>query len=65
MAAQMWRVVSVYRVITLAYAALLIIRDDRDYAHPGAGLAVLAVMTGWSAVTIVAYRWPAGRPTHG
>ena len=61
MAGQMWRVVNVYRVITLAYAALLIIRDDRDYAHPSAGLAVLAVMTGWSAVTIVAYRRPAGR----
>jgi len=61
MAAQMWRVVNVYRVITLAYAALLIIRDDGGYAHPGAGLAVLAVMTVWSAVTIVAYRRPAGR----
>jgi signal transduction histidine kinase len=61
MAAQLWRVVSVYRVITLAYAAVLIIRDDSDYAHPGAGLAVLAVMTGWSAVTIVAYRSAAGR----
>ena len=60
MAAQMWRVVNVYRVITLGYAAVLIIRDDRDYAHPGAGLAVLAVMTGWSAVTVVAYRRPAG-----
>jgi signal transduction histidine kinase len=61
MAAQLWRVVNVYRVITLAYAAVLIIRDDGDYAHPGAGLVVLAVMTGWSAVTIVAYRWPAGQ----
>jgi signal transduction histidine kinase len=61
MAAQMWRVVNVYRVITLGYAAVLIIRNDHAYAHPGAGLAVLAVMTGWSAVTIVAYRRPAGR----
>jgi hypothetical protein len=61
MAAQLWRVVTVYRVITLAYAAVLIIRDDSDYAHPGAGLAVLAVMTGWSAVTIVAYRSAAVR----
>lgn len=61
MAGQMWRVVNVYRVITLGYAALLIIKDDGGYAHPGAGLAVLAVMTGWSAVTIVAYRRPAGR----
>jgi signal transduction histidine kinase len=61
MAVQLWRVVNVYRVITLAYAAVLIIRDDGDYAHPGAGLVVLAVMTGWSAVTIVAYQRPAGR----
>ena len=61
MAAQLWRVVNVYRVITLAYAAVLITRDDGGYAHPGAGLAVLAVMTGWSAVTIVAYRSSAGR----
>jgi signal transduction histidine kinase len=60
-ATQMWRVVSAFRVITLAYAALLIVRNDHAYAHPGAGLLVLAVMTAWSAVTVVAYRWPAGR----
>jgi signal transduction histidine kinase len=62
MAAQLWRVVNVYRVITLAYAAALIVKDDGEYARPDAGLAVLALMTGWSAVTIVAYRRPAGRP---
>src|SRR5271165_2004422 len=61
MAAQMWRVVSLYRVITLVYAAVLIIRDHGSYAHPSAGLAALAVMAGWTAVTVAAYRRPAGR----
>jgi signal transduction histidine kinase len=61
MAAQMWRVVSLYRVITLVYAAVLIVRDHGSYAHPAAGLAALAVMAGWTAVTVVAYRRPAGR----
>ena len=44
MAGQMWRVVSLYRVITLCYAAVLIIRDHGSYAHPAGGLAALAVM---------------------
>ena len=56
MAAQMWRVVSLYRVITLVYAAVLIVRDHGSYAHPAAGLAALAVMAGWTAVTVAAYR---------
>jgi signal transduction histidine kinase len=57
----MWRVVSVYRVITLAYAAVLIIRDRHLDAHPGGGLAALAAMVCWTAVTVLAYRRPAGR----
>lgn len=61
MAGQMWRVVSLYRVITLCYAAVLIIRDHGFYAHPAGGLAALAVMTGWTAMTVAAYRRPAGR----
>jgi signal transduction histidine kinase len=61
MAAQMWRVVSLYRVITLVYAAVLIVRDHGSYARPAAGLAALAVMAGWTAVTVAAYRRPAGR----
>jgi signal transduction histidine kinase len=60
-AGQMWRVVSVYRVITLAYAALLIVRDDGAYAHPAAGYAALAIMASWTGVTVVAYRRPEGR----
>jgi signal transduction histidine kinase len=61
MAGQMWRVVSLYRVLTLAYAAVLIIRDHGSYAHPAWGLAVLAVMAGWTGVTVASYRRPAGR----
>lgn len=60
MAGQMWRVVSLYRAITLGYAAVLIIRDYGSYAHPGAGLAALAVMACWTALTITASRRPAG-----
>lgn len=61
MAGQLWRVVNLYRVVTLAYAAVLILRDDHGYAHPAGGLAALALMAAWSAVTLVAYRRPAGR----
>jgi len=61
MAEQMWRVVAVFRVVTLIYAAVLIIRDHNDYAHPAAGWLALAVMVVWSAVTIIAYAHPGGR----
>ena len=61
MAAQMWRVVSLYRVITLGYAAVIVFRDHGSYAHPAAGLAALAVMAGWTGVTVAVYRRPAGR----
>jgi len=61
MAAQLWRVVAFYRVITLCYAAVIILRDHGSYAHPAAGLAALAVMAGWTCVTVAAYRRPAGR----
>lgn len=58
----MWRVVSLYRVITLAYAAVLIVKHHGSYAHPAAGYAVLGVMTVWTAVTALAYRRPGGPP---
>jgi Family of unknown function (DUF5931) len=48
-------------VITLSYAAALIIRDHNTYAHPAYGLAALVVMSCWTAVTIAAYARPAGR----
>lgn len=57
----MWRVVAVFRVVTLAYAGTLIIIDHGKYAHPAGGFIVLAIMAGWTAVTVAAYARPAGR----
>ena len=61
MAAQMWRAVAIFRILTLAYAAVLIFRYRHLYAHPDGGLAVLAVMAAWTAVTAAAYARPRGR----
>jgi signal transduction histidine kinase len=61
MTGQLWRVVAVFRVVTLAYAAALILRNHDSYQHPAAGLAVLAIMTGWTVLMIAAYRRPAWR----
>ena len=61
MYSQMWRAVAVYRIVTLCYAAVLIISNDGHYAHPAAGYLALAVMTAWTAITVIAYSRPAGR----
>jgi signal transduction histidine kinase len=57
----MWRVVAVFRIVTLAYAAVLIIRDHGRYTHPSGGLLVLAMMAAWTAVTVIAYARPSNR----
>ena len=61
MVGQMWRVVAVFRIVTLAYAAVLIIRNHHSYAHPETGFLALAVMSAWTVVTVVAYSRPRGR----
>jgi signal transduction histidine kinase len=61
MSNQLWRAVAAYRVITLVYAAILIIGNYSYYAHPLGGFLALAGMTIWTAVTVVAYSRPAGR----
>jgi signal transduction histidine kinase len=58
---QLWRAVAVYRVVTLIFAAALVISNDGHYARPPAGYAALAVMVAWTAFTIAAYSRPAGR----
>ncbi len=58
---QMWRAVALFRVVTLAYTAVIIIRDHDRYAYPAAGLGALAIMTGWTVLSIVAYARPVGR----
>jgi signal transduction histidine kinase len=57
----MWRVAALFRVITLGYAALVILRSYTHYRHPLAGLIALVVMIAWSAVTATAYARPSGR----
>jgi signal transduction histidine kinase len=58
---QMWRGVTAFRILTLAYAAALILRDHDAYRYPAAGLLVLGVMVCWTLATAVAYARPAGR----
>jgi signal transduction histidine kinase len=57
----MWRVVAVFRVITLGYAALLILRARSHYGHPVGGLIALAFMVGWTILTVAAFARPSGR----
>jgi signal transduction histidine kinase len=61
MSGQLWRAVAVYRIITLCYAAVLIISNDAHYAHPVGGYLALLAMTAWTALTVVAYSRPRGR----
>ncbi len=42
MSSQMWRAVAVYRIVTLCYAAVVIISNDSHYAHPAGGYLALA-----------------------
>ncbi len=57
----MWRVVAVFRIVTLAYAAVLIIRAHGSYLHPDGGFVVLAMMAAWTAATVIAYARPPNR----
>jgi signal transduction histidine kinase len=61
MTERMWRVTALFRVVTLAYAAVLILRDYPRYAHPAGGLVALGIMIGWTALATTAYARPAGR----
>jgi signal transduction histidine kinase len=59
--ASLWRSIAVFRVASLAYAALLLVVDRANYAHLGWAWAVLAGMAGWTAFTTAAYAMPARR----
>lgn len=61
MTERMWRVAAIFRVITMVYAGILIIRDHDQYRHPAGGLAVLGVIVGWTVITVAAYSRPGGR----
>jgi signal transduction histidine kinase len=57
----LWRALAVFRLAALGYAAVLIVRNFQHYAHPVASWVVLAVMAGWTAVTIYGYARPRWR----
>ena len=59
--ASLWRSIAVFRVASLAYAALLLVVDRANYAHLGWAWAVLAGMAAWTAFTTAAYAVPARR----
>jgi signal transduction histidine kinase len=59
--ASLWRSIAVFRVASLAYAALLLVVDRGSYARLGWAWAVLAGMAVWTAVTSAAYAVPARR----
>jgi signal transduction histidine kinase len=54
----LWRAVAVFRVAALSYVAVLIVRHLDEYRHPAGGLAVLAIMIGWTAAAGYAYTDP-------
>ncbi|MGW4422968.1 MacS family sensor histidine kinase [Streptosporangium sp. NPDC004631] len=49
-----WRTVAVFRVASLGYAAVLLIRAG-GYAHPATGWLVIAFMALWTVATVFAY----------
>lgn len=54
----LWRALTVFRWVTLAWAGLLIVRDQEKFHRPVVALAVLVVMVAWTALATVSYeRW--------
>ncbi|WP_214409721.1 MacS family sensor histidine kinase [Sphaerisporangium fuscum] len=58
---QFWRAVAVYRIASVAYAALLL-AGAGGYRRPLLGWLVIAMMALWTAATTVAYPAARGRP---
>jgi signal transduction histidine kinase len=63
----MWRGLLVYRVLTLASTAAVVLYRLNDYASPAGAIGVLAAMAGWTMVTGYAYfgGLPGARDTRG
>jgi signal transduction histidine kinase len=51
----LWRAVAIFRMAALAYAALTVAQNFTRYRHPAGGWAVLAVMTAWTAFTVLRF----------
>ncbi|MEU3453141.1 DUF5931 domain-containing protein [Micromonospora sp. NPDC006766] len=57
----LWRSIAVFRIASLAYVGVLVLRDAHRYAHPLAAGGVLLVMLAWTGATAAGYARPAGR----
>ncbi|MEV4480595.1 MacS family sensor histidine kinase [Micromonospora coxensis] len=57
----LWRSLAVFRLASLAYVCVLVLRDADRFAHPVAAGAVLLVMLAWSVAATVGYARPANR----
>ncbi len=57
----LWRAVALFRVFSCGYAAMLTYHYAHTYTRPELGYAVIAVMSGWTLVSIVAYAHRRGR----
>jgi len=51
----LWRALSIFRILSCAYAAVLTLHYAGGYAHRFGGYVVVGVMAGWSALSIVGY----------
>src|SRR3954467_11176546 len=61
--ARLWRAVDTFRVLALAYAALVFALGSTAHVRPSVGWAVLGVMAGWTALMVViTRRAPSGPP---
>ncbi|MFI7021723.1 MacS family sensor histidine kinase [Micromonospora sp. NPDC049900] len=57
----LWRAVAVFRVASLAYVCVVVLRDADRYAHPLLAGVLVLVMAAWTAVTAIGYATPARR----
>ncbi len=57
----LWRALVIFRLAALAYAAILVARNQHNYAHPVAAWVDVAVMAGWTVATSYLYARPAWR----
>jgi signal transduction histidine kinase len=59
--APLWRAIALFRFASLAYAAVLLVLRHSAYEHWAAAWGVLAVMTGWTIASTIAYARPPRR----
>src|SRR3954467_12111706 len=61
--ARLWRAVDTFRVLALAYAALVFALGSTAHVRPSVGWAVLGVMAAWTALMVgITRRAPSGPP---